>query len=206
MSGLLDLLDSPMGKQIVNGISAQTGESEGKTADLLGMAVPVLVGAMKKNATSEEGSKGLMNALSGKHDGGVLDNLTDLFAGGVDKKVMDDGSGILGHVLGNKQPEVENALSAKSGISTGSIGQILKIAAPIVMGFLGKQRAQNNVNDSSGLSGLLGGMLSGQSEGNQNLLTNLLDQDGDGSVLDDVAGMVFGGKKGKGGLLGGLLG
>ena len=52
-------------------------------------------------------------------------------------------------------------------------------------------------------------MLGGQPQQNQSLITTLLDADGDGSILDDVAGMVMGGgkkKSGIGGLLGGLFG
>jgi len=133
-----------------------------------------------------------MSALSGKHNGSILNDLGGLFGGGVDDSVMQDGAGILGHVFGNKQPEVENALSQKSGLDAGSVGQILKIAAPIVMGFLGKQTAQSNVSDSSGMNALLGSMLGGQPQENQSLITTLLDADGDGSILDDVAGMVMG--------------
>jgi hypothetical protein len=118
---------------------------------------------------------------------------------------MQDGAGILSHLLGDKQPTVENALSQKSGLDAGSIGQILKIAAPIIMGFMGKQQRQSNVNDGSGLNTLLGSMLGGQPQQNQSLITTLLDSDGDGSILDDVAGMVLGNNKKKGGL-GGILG
>ena len=209
MSGLLDLLNSPMGKQLISGVAGQTGQPEGKTSDVLSMAMPLLLGAMKKNVSSPEGAAGLMSALSGKHNGGILDNLGDLFGGGVDDSVMQDGAGILGHVFGNKQPQVENALSQKSGLDAGSIAQILKIAAPIVMGYIGKQTAQSNVSDSSGLNALLGSMLGGQPQENQSLITTLLDADGDGSILDDVAGMVMGSNKQKGGLaglLGGLFG
>ena len=209
MSGLLDLLNSPMGKQLISGVAGQTGQSENKTADVLSMAMPLLLGAMKKNVSSPQGADGLMNALSSKHDGSILDDLGGLFSGGVDDAVMNDGAGILGHVLGGKQAQVENALSQKSGVDAGSIANILKIAAPIVMGFLGKQRASGNVTNSSGLNGLLGGLLGGQPQQNQSLITTLLDSDGDGSILDDVAGMVLdGGKKkgGLGGLLGGLFG
>ncbi|MBT8312609.1 MAG: DUF937 domain-containing protein, partial [Flavobacteriaceae bacterium] len=105
----------------------------------------------------------------------------------------------------NKQATVETALSQKSGVDAGSISQILKIAAPIVMGYLGKQTAQSKVSDSNGMNSLLGNMLGGQPEQNQRLITTLLDADGDGSILDDVAGMVMGGSKKKGGI-GGLLG
>ena len=209
MSGLLDLLNSPMGKELVSGIAGQTGQDANKTGDVLSMAMPLLLGAMKKNASSPEGAAGLMNALSSKHDGSILDDLGGLFGGGVDQTVMDDGAGILGHVFGNKQANVQNALSQRSGVDTGSIGDILKIAAPLIMGFLGKQQRQTNVSDASGLSSMLGGMLGGQPRQNQSLIESLIDQDGDGSVLDDVAEMVMnsGGKKkgGLGGLLGGLF-
>ena len=209
MSGLLDLLSSPMGKQLISGVANQTGQPENKTADVLSMAMPLLLGAMKKNVSSPKGAEGLMNALSSKHDGGLLDNLGGLFGGGVDQSVINDGAGILGHVFGGKQANVENALSQKSGLDAGSVAQILKIAAPLVMAYLGKQKAQSNVNDANGLNSLLGSMLGGQPQQNQSLITTLLDADGDGSVLDDVAGMVMGTSKkksGLGGLLGGLFG
>ncbi len=209
MSGILDLLGSDLGKQIIGGVSGQTGQSKGKTADLLGMAMPLLMGAMKKNASTPQGAQGLMGALSGKHDGGILDNLGGLFNGGVDKSVMDDGAGILGHLLGGKQANVESALSQKSGVDSGTVAQILKVAAPLLMGYLGKQTRQNNVSDANGLGSLLGSVMGNQPQQNQSLISSLLDADGDGSVIDDVAGMVLGsGKKkgGLGGLLGGLFG
>ena len=205
MSGLLDLLNSPMGKELISGVAGQTGQPENKTADVLSMAMPLLLGAMKKNVSTPQGAEGLMSALSQKHDGSILNDLGGLFGGGVDESVKQDGAGILGHVFGNKQPQVENALSQKSGLDAGSIAEILKIAAPIVMGFIGKQTAQSNVNDSTGMNALLGSMLGGQPRENQSLITTLLDADGDGSILDDVAGMVMGSNKKKGGL-GGLLG
>ena len=209
MAGLLDLLNSDLGKQLISGASAQTGASESKTADVLSMALPVLLGAMKKNAQTQEGASGLLGALSNKHDASILDNLGSLLGGGsVDQNVISDGAGILSHVLGGKQPVVENTLSQKSGLDAGTVAQILKIAAPILLGVIGKETKQNNVNDSSALSGILGSMLGGQPKGNQSLIESLIDADGDGSVLDDVAGMVLGSNKkgGLGGMLGGLFG
>jgi len=205
MSGLLDLLSSPMGQQLISGVAGQTGQPENKTGDVLSMAMPLLLGAMKKNVATPQGAQGLMSALSNKHDGSILDNLGGLFGGGVEETVTQDGAGILGHLFGGKQSNVENALSQKSGLDAGSIANILKIAAPIVMGFVGRQTAQSNVSDANGMNSLLGSMLGGQPEQNQSLITTLLDADGDGSILDDVAGMVMGGGKKSGGL-GGLLG
>lgn len=194
-----------MGKQLISGVANQTGQPENKTADVLSMAMPLLLGAMKKNVKSPQGAEGLMSALSAKHDGGILDNLGGFFGGGVDDSDMQDGAGILGHVFGSGQTNVENALSQKSGLDAGAVANILKIAAPIVMGYLGRQKAQSNVSDANGLNSLLGSMLGGQPKENQSLIEQLIDQDGDGSVLDDVAGMVLGSNKQKGGI-GGLLG
>ena len=209
MSGILDLLNSDIGKSLINGVSGHTGQSKSKTSNLLTMAMPVLMQAMKRNANSSEGASGIMGALQ-KHDGSILDNLGDLFSGGTINAVSDDGEKILGHVLGNRQGNVQNALSQKSGIDAGSVGQILKVAAPIVMGVLGKQQRQSNVNSSSGIEGLLGGLIGNNApDQNQSFLESMLDADGDGSIIDDVAGMVLGGNKrksGLGGLLGGLFG
>ncbi len=204
----MDLLNSPMGRQLISGVANQTGQPENKTADVLSMAMPLLMGAMKKNASTPGGAQGLMNALSNNHDGSILDNLGGLFSGGVDQSIINDGAGILGHVFGTKQPQVENALSNKSGIDAGTISQILKIAAPILLGYLGKQSRQQNLSSPDALGGLLGGLMGGNKAAakQQSLVESFLDSDGDGSIVDDLAGMVLGGGKSKQGGLGGLLG
>ena len=205
MSEILDLLNGDLGKQIAKGISTQTGSDQGKTIDVLSMALPVLTGAMQRNASTPEGAAGLLGAITGKHDGGVLDNLDSFFEGGVDDEVITDGSGILGHVLGTRQNNVQNALSKKSGLDSGTISQILTIAAPILLGYLGKQTKQKKINSQNEIGDLLNGLQGSKSAGkDQSFIESILDADGDGNVMDDIADMVSGGKK-KGGL-GGLLG
>ncbi len=206
MSGILDLLNSDLGKTIISGVSGSTGTDQNKTSSVLTMALPVLMKAMQRNASTPQGAEGLMSALSNKHDGSILDNLGGLFGGGVDEEVKTDGDKILGHVLGQKRQGVEQVIGQKSGLDAGSVGNILKVAAPILMGVLGKQTRQNNVSSSNGIGDLLGGMLGGNSaKQEQSFLESILDADGDGSVVDDVAGMLLSGSKKKGGL-GGLLG
>ncbi|WP_442265986.1 DUF937 domain-containing protein [Tenacibaculum sp. ZS6-P6] len=207
MEGILDLLNSPMGKTIINGVAGSTGQDSSKTGSVLTMALPVLMKAMQRNAATPQGAEGLMGALN-KHDGGILDNLGDLFNGGVNNDVVNDGGKILGHVLGSKQQGVEQVIGQKTGMDIGAVGNILKTAAPILMGVLGKQSRQNGVSNAGGIGDLLGGMLGGNSnQQEQSFLEKILDADGDGSVIDDVAGMILGGSQKKsGGLLGGLLG
>ncbi|APY00366.1 uncharacterized protein DUF937 [Lacinutrix venerupis] len=210
MSGILDLLGSDLGKSIISGVAGSTGNDTSKTSSVLTMALPVLMKAMQRNASTPQGAEGLMGAIQGKHNGSILDNLGGLFGGGVDEEVKNDGDKILGHVLGAKKQGVEKIIGEKSGLDAGSVANILKVAAPILMGVIGKQAQQQNVSSSNGIGDLLGGLLGGSSaDKEQNFLEQILDADGDGSIVDDVAGMVLGGdskKSGLGGLLGGLFG
>ncbi|WP_203295653.1 DUF937 domain-containing protein [Luteirhabdus pelagi] len=209
MEGILELLNSETGRQIINGVSNETKQPADKTASVLSMGLPILMGAMKRNV-NKGGAAGLLGALDNKHDGDILNNLGGLFSGGVNEDVKADGLGILGHVLGGSQNNVASALSKKSGMDVNSVMQILQVAAPILLGYLGKKKREQNVASENGLDGLLGGLMGGNGgsqQKQQSLIETLLDGDGDGSVIDDVAGMVLGGKKGGiGGMLGGLFG
>jgi len=213
MGSILDLLNSDIGKTLISGTSQQLGQDKAKTTSALSAALPLILGAMKNNTQTPEGASGLLSALGNdKHSGGILDNLGGILGGGgIDDDVMNDGAGILGHVFGGKEQNVANAVSRSSGVDLGSAMNILKVAAPVVMGFLGKQSRQQGVSDQSGIGNLLGGMLGGGGgQQEQSMVTRLLDADGDGSIIDDVAGMLLGGggqkKSGLGGLLGGLFG
>ena len=75
MPGILDLLNSDLGKQIVSGVSNQTNQPQNKTQDVLTMALPVLMTAMKRNVTTPQGAQGLLSALGSNHDGSILNNL-----------------------------------------------------------------------------------------------------------------------------------
>jgi len=212
MSGILDLLNSPMGKMLVDGAGKQLGMGEAKAGSAIQSALPLILGAMKNNASTPEGAAGLLKALGNeRHRGGMLDNLGSILGGGaIDTDVMKDGAGILGHVFGGKEENVANAVSKSSGIDLGQAMSVLKVAAPFIMGYLGKKKQTENISDQNGIGNLLGGLLGGESKQSQGLVNQLLDADGDGSIIDDVAGMLLssGGKKkgGLGGLLGGLFG
>ncbi|WP_457609708.1 DUF937 domain-containing protein [Lutibacter sp.] len=205
MAGLLDLLNSDIGKTLISGASQQLGQKEAKTTSALSTALPLILGAMKNNASTPQGSEGLLSALSGKHDGSILDNLGSALGS---NDVLSDGAGILNHVFSGKEQNVAQAVSVKSGMDLGSAMNLLKMAAPVIMGVIGKQSKQQNINDSNGIEGLLGGLLGSGAQKEQSLVTQLLDADGDGSIIDDIIGMASGSKKkdSLGGLLGGLFG
>jgi hypothetical protein len=189
MSGILDLLQGPLGQMMIQGASSHLGQDTDKTQSALSAAIPMLMGALKKNASNPEGAEGLMKALQSKHDGGILDSITDIFGGGnVNDVVVEDGDKILGHVLGEKKETVAKALGAQSGLDLGSALNILKMAAPMVMGMLGKQTREKQVSNPTDLTNIIGDMLGGnkETEKHGSFIENLLDQDGDGSIVDDL--------------------
>ena len=207
MSGILDLLNSDLGKQIVSNVSEKTGINPSQASDVVSSSLPALLGAMQGNLLSGNGAEGLINAVSsGKHDGSILENLGGFINGGD----FTDGSKILGHLLGDKLGAVETGISEKTGVSNSIISKILPMLAPIIMGYLGKQTKNKGVSDGAGLGGILGSLLGGSADGSSlggSLLNSVLDQNNDGKVdVNDAISAVTKKKGGLGGLLGSLFG
>jgi len=207
MTGILDLINSELGSSLISGAGQQLKLGKEQTGLGLSTALPFILGALKNNVSSSNGAASVLGALSDdKHDGSILNNLEDILG---NKDSMNDGGNILKHVFGGKEQNVVQAVSTKSGLDMEKSMDLLKMTAPVIMGFLGKQSRQNNIADSKGLDDLLGGLLGGgnQAQEEQNMITRILDADGDGSIIDDVIGMATNDKKGKlGGILEGLFG
>jgi hypothetical protein len=182
--------------QRVGKVSNQLQADPAATRNALGAALPILMGALARNSADRNGAAALDHALT-KHDGGILDNLD----GFLDAPDTDDGDGILRHVLGDKRSTVESGVSKASGLDTSLVAKLLPMLAPVVLGALGRQKRQDNLNADE-LASVLGSEKQRMEQASPaaGLLVGLLDQDGDGDITDDILGKV-----GKG-LLGGLFG
>ena len=186
MSSLLESLSRQIGGDSLDTISRQLGADRGATEQAVSGALPVLLGALAKNAGSSGGLSSLSAALDRDHDGSVLDDLASFLGDGAAQR--HHGGGILGHALGNRQAAVEGAVSRNSGLDAASVQKLLMILAPLVMGALGKEKRQRGL-DSGGLADLLGGERQRLERQRPELgmLGDLLDRAGAGNVLDDVA-------------------
>jgi hypothetical protein len=206
MSGILDLLNSQMGQELIAGAGKQMGLDSKSTSGALSAAMPLILGAMKNNSGSAQGSADLLGALnSPAHSGGArLDNLGSILGGdSIDQDVMDDGGKILGHIFGGQEANAANAVSKSTGLNMDSAMSLLKVAAPLIMSYLGKQTQQNNVSDSNGLADMLGGLLGSQGGEMASMASLIQGFDSNDSSIDDIAGMRGGGSKSSGSL-GGL--
>jgi hypothetical protein len=96
----------------------------------------------------------------------------------------------------NNNPQQQNAISKSSGIDTSKIIQIMTTLAPVVLGYLGKAKATQQPEQAEQGGGFLD-ILTGatktvnQQPSNQGFFSKMMDKDGDGSMIDDIAEMGF---------------
>ncbi|WP_312078117.1 DUF937 domain-containing protein [Chryseobacterium sp.] len=192
---LLDLLTGSTGNQVATQAENKFGVSKTQILALLAVAAPLVISYLKNKSQDSKEAESLNNALDKDHDGSILDDVSQADAR------QNEGGSILSHVFGSDKSAVENNLSQNTGISIDKIGPILSMLAPVIMGYIGKEKQQNNVG-AGGIGDLLGGILGNaqsQSQASSDPLSNIL-----GSVLGGGGAQSSGG--GIGDLLGGILG
>jgi len=197
MSSLMDLLQATVKDSSISEISRQLGKDEKTTSNAIDAALPMLLGALSRSTKQDDGA-GLDRALATRHDGSILNDV----AGYVSKNDQQDGNGILGHILGQNKGIAAQMLGSSSGIGQDKAASLMATLAPVVLGALGKAKADNKLG-----AGDLTRMLAGESESLQqraptmmNAVWGLLDADGDGDT--DLMDLV---KHGGKGLLGRFL-
>lgn len=192
-NGIFDLLQGQLSQGMVEQIANQLGGADKQqTQNAASSAISVLMGAIAKNAATPEGSSALANALDRDHDGSILDDFIGMATGAAQpsNNKMLNGAGILKHVLGGKQNGAVDMISKMSGLSGDKSGSLLTMLAPLVMGALGKAKSSNGL-DAGGLGNLLQNEVkqAAPQRKEMGLIGKLLDQDGDGNIMDDVAGL-----------------
>ena len=186
MPGLLDGIMDQLGSDGVAEIASTLGADQSAVSSAVSAALPAIIAAMAKNSQSSDGAASLTNALD-DHDPSIFGQLGELLGGG------GDGAAILGHVLGGNQPKVEQNLAQQSGLDLGMIMKLLPILAPLVMGYLSREKQQRGL-DANSLPGVLREERQQVEQRQPGLggLASILDADGDGSIIDDVIGKITG--------------
>ena len=75
---LQQLLGGELGEQVTGLISNQLGIDQNQAQSAIGLALPTLLNALNKNASTEDGAAALTNAIAGKHNGSGLADLAGL--------------------------------------------------------------------------------------------------------------------------------
>ena len=187
---LQQLLGGSLGEEASKLISQQLGIDATQAQSAVNLALPTILNALNKNASTEDGAAALTNAIANDHNGSGLSDIASL----AQNALGGEGASILKHILGGAEQNVTNAVSQNAGIGGGQASQILQILAPIVLNALGNQSQQQagGIN-IAGIAGLLNNIVGNQQQHapqNQDLISKLLDRNNDGSVVDDVLGML----------------
>lgn len=213
---LIDLLTGNSSNQVAEQAENKFGISKNQIIALLAVAAPLVISYLRNKSQDANEAEALNNALDKDHDGSILDNPSQAI------ERESEGNSILDHIFGSNKTNVENQLSANTGISMDKIGPILAMLAPVIMGYIGKEKQQNNVG-AGGLGDLLGGILGGASQQAQTQQSNPLNDilgsvlgggqsQSSGNPLNDILGSVLGGgnnnqqQGGLGSILGNILG
>ncbi len=172
---LTNILGALTGNDAVSAISDNLKIDSNQVSSVISNALPSLLGAMQKNASTPGGAEALAKAL-GDHAGNAGNIINNLK--GAD---LIDGGKILGHIFGGDLSNVLGGISKKTGVASNAVGNILASIAPSLLAILGKQ---NGNSGAAGLGGLLGAILGGGQSSNTQT-------GGLGSILGGL-GKIFG--------------
>jgi hypothetical protein len=192
-----DLLGQLQGPQLAQ-IGQQLGLSQPQTSDAVSAALPLLIGALGRNASQPQGAEALFGALQRDHNGLDLGSVLGSVLGGGGQ-----GAEILGHIFGNRQNNAAQGLGAATGLGGAQANSLLKILAPIVLAYLARRMfSQGSADTPQALGQVLGQeqqQIRQQGGLGGGLLGAVLDRDGDGdadfSDLIGLAGSVLGGRR-----------
>jgi len=188
MAGFVDEFMKSMGPEVSRQMSKNLGVNKRTAMQIIPQIAPLILGGLQKQKASK-GEARVDHILNKYGSASVLDDISGLFS----QKAQDEKADPkLGGLLGDSGVQASNMMQNKFKLDGGTAMKIIPMLAPVILGFLTKKRD----TDGLGSSGI----------------ASLIDQDGDGQILDDIAGMFLqnmGGSQsggGLGGLLGSLLG
>jgi hypothetical protein len=200
---LSQLRGAPIGQ-----LSQQLGTPEPQTETAVGAALPLLLGALGRNASQPQGAEALFGALQRDHAGSDFGSVLGSILGGGGGATVGggpgsrslDGGSILGHIFGGRRSTAEEGLGQATGLGGSQAGRLLSMLAPIVLSFLANRMSRQGL-DSGGLGQELGVERQRVQEqgGIGGALASMLDQDGDGQLgmgdLMKIGGGLLGGRR-----------
>ncbi len=155
---LLDMLKDTVTGSLAKQASGFLGESEDNVSSALGGIFPTILGSVIDKSSKPDEASGLMDMI-GVLDMDMLGDIGGLFGGGASSVngLLNSGGGIIETLLGDKMGGIVSMISKLSGLKSGSSSSLMKMAAPFLMGIIGKQASGKGL-------GFLTDMLMGQKE------------------------------------------
>jgi OOP family OmpA-OmpF porin len=153
-TNLLETLQSLVTPDLLQKASSLVGEDPASTQRAIGGIFPTLLAGITSKFSSGSGIGQLLGMLPDPAtSSNLLSNAASAFGGGAtSNSLADQGQGLLRTIFGDRINAVTDLIGAHSGIKGSSALSLLSLAAPLVMGVLGK--ASQGLG-ASGLASLL---------------------------------------------------
>ena len=130
---LVDLVTSQLTGDVLGKLAGLTGTNEAQTRSATNAAVPALLTAFAKLASTNSGAGTLATSLGGL-DLKTLGNLAGLLGGGQASGLGSIGGSLLTSLLGNNLGGLVNTIASFAGMQPGVMKTLLTYLAPIVLG------------------------------------------------------------------------
>ena len=159
MNLLTVLLLSLLSGKSLGALSNNTGVNQIDLKKLLILALPLIIKYMTNNSQSQSGLSSLFGALGAHQNRGSVESQ-------IESADTEDGAKIVGHILGDDQDQVVDALSRESGVDSADVLNVLGTIAPYIMSGLSaatedahtqQQQQPAGGFDLGGLMSLFGG-------------------------------------------------
>jgi OmpA-OmpF porin, OOP family len=154
---LLDMAKSYLTNELVSKASNALGESEGGITKALSAAIPSIIGTVADKASTTEGAQAVYNMAAEQNNSGILGSLGNFFNQDSDSSsLLGKSSGLISSLFGNggQSNMLTSLISNFAGVKSSSMGSILSMAVPAILGMIGKHSSSNNIG-ASGLGSLL---------------------------------------------------
>ena len=196
---ILRLLQQAQGGRGLGQLASELGLDEAQAGGLTDLLAPAIGSAANRQAQSG-GLGGLLGALRGEAQAGNFDDA----ATAASPQGQQQGRDFLTAILGgsDQADDLASEAATRTGVDIGTVQQFLPALAAMAQGGLQRQMPDTSIDsietgeaaEGGGLMGLVGGLVGGdqaQAGGAAGMLSQLLDADGDGSVMDDVLGRLI---------------
>ena len=159
---MVDLVKDQLGGPALGQLGALLGEDNNMTEAALGAAIPGLLSGLTSQANSDGGAS-LFDAL-GNQDDSLLDNIGGLLTGGNSSSVMNQGSSLLGSLLGSGAAGgLAKAVAGLTGIGGKSSSGLIGLLVPIALGMVKRKIFGGGGGFAQNAGGLLS-LLNGQKD------------------------------------------
>jgi outer membrane protein OmpA-like peptidoglycan-associated protein len=155
MENIMDFMSAALHGDALSRLSSQMNESPGVTRRGLESAVPAAFAALASYGSSSGKAEELVGAIrSGNYPHADLDQISNTLDPNATARIAQSSTGFLNRIFGNRLDGTIDALAGTSGMGRSSASTLLGVAAPLVMGFVGKQVTSENL-DARGFGGWL---------------------------------------------------